>query len=298
MNADDIALGIDIGGTWVKAVALTRGGSVAGERSMPTGDADDGSWRQRVHDLCDEMRVAFPQVCTAGVCAPGVAAADSRSIAMLPARLRGIEGLGWGDFLGLPTAVLNDAQAALVGEARLGAARGTRDVVMLTLGTGVGGAVLADGRLLRGHRGRAGHLGHVSLDPCGKPDIVGTPGSLEDAIGDCTVAQRSGHRFSTTKDLVVAAQAGDVEAARVWREAIRALAAALAGFINAFDPELIVLGGGVVAAGDALFAPLRADLKCFEWLVAGEPVRLVPAKLGARAGALGAAQHAFDIFSS
>src|SRR5206468_1632362 len=101
-----------------------------------------------------------------GLCAPGLAARDERSIAWMQGRMAAIQRVDWTALLASPTPVpvLNDAHAALVGEAWLGAARGARDVVLLTLGTGIGGAILADGKLLRGHIGRAGHLGHVTVN--------------------------------------------------------------------------------------------------------------------------------------
>ncbi|NIP92572.1 MAG: ROK family protein, partial [Akkermansiaceae bacterium] len=98
-----------------------------------------------------------------------------------------LEGLEWPEALGRRAAVLNDAHAALMGEIWQGAAAGVRDVILLTLGTGVGGAIVTDGRLLRGHTGKGGHLGHVSLDFLGKPDICGIPGALEDMIGNHNV---------------------------------------------------------------------------------------------------------------
>src|SRR5207249_2187105 len=123
----------------------------------------------------------------------GLPARDGRSIASMPGRLAGLEGLNWQQWLGLakPVPVFNDAQAALLGEVWLGAAKGAANAVLLTLGTGVGGAAMVDGRVLRGHLGRAGHLGHVALDPDGPGDIVNTPGSLEDAIGEHTLTVRS-----------------------------------------------------------------------------------------------------------
>jgi glucokinase len=190
--------------------------------------------------------------------------------------------------------VLNDAQAALVGETWCGAARGSRNALMLTLGTGVGGAAMVDGRILRGHIGRAGHLGHVSLDPSGALDIVNTPGSLEDAVGDCTVERRSAGRFSSTAALVAAASGGDREARLVWQSSVRALAAAVASLVNVLDPEVVVIGGGIARSGPALFVPLRRHLARFEWRPAGRRVRVVAARLGERAGAFGAARHAMN----
>jgi len=209
----------------------------------------------------------------------------------MPGRLAGLEGLDWQQFLDRaePVPVLNDARAALLGENWLGAAKGYTNVLLLTLGTGVGGAVMVDGRILHGHLGRAGHLGHLSLDLTGSKDVVNTPGSLEDAIGDHTLHHRSGGKFHSTAELVAAFRAGDEEARRIWKDSVQALGVALSGFINLFDPELILLGGGIAEAGPALFDPLKTVLDQFEWRPGGSKVRLFKAALGPRAGAAGAA---------
>ena len=180
----------------------------------------------------------------------------------------------------------------MFGESWLGAAKGASNVVLLTLGTGVGGAAMVDGHILHGHLGRAGHLGHVSLNPDGPPDIVNTPGSLEDVIGEHNLATRSGGRFTSTRALVAAFRQGSKEAADIWLRSVRSLAAAIAGFVNVLDPELVVLGGGVADADDALFDPLRTALDKIEWRPRGAQVRLAKATLGRNAGAAGAAYHA------
>lgn len=294
----DYALGLDLGGTNIKALAVTAQGEVLQETSVPTQDRGDDRWRENV-------RLAFREVCSSlgqppariGLAAPGLAQPDQRAILAMPGRLCGIVGLVWADYLGVAhdVPVLNDAQAALLGECWLGAARGNTNALLVTLGTGVGGAVLCDGRLLRGHLGRAGHLGHLSLDPDGELDITGCPGSLEDAIGDCTVEARSGGRFSTTTALVQAHLAGDPQASRVWLRSVKALGAALASFVNLFDPQTIVVGGGIARAGAALFDPLTQHLREFEWKVGAHRTQLVPAVLGERAGAFGAARAALDL---
>ncbi len=189
--------------------------------------------------------------------------------------------------------VLNDAHAAIIGEAWLGAARDRRHVVLLTLGTGVGGAVISDGRLLRGAIGRAGHIGHMSLDPEGAVSITGMPGAIETMIGDCTVASRSNGRFSDTAALVAAHHAGDADATRIWLRSVRALACAIGSCINLFDPEIVVVGGGIAQAGGALFDPLRNELDRIEWRPMGTAVPVVPAQLGEWAGAIGAARNSF-----
>ena len=165
----------------------------------------------------------------------------------------------------------------------------------LTLGTGVGGGAIVDGRLLRGAIGRAGHLGHISLDADGAPDITGAPGSLEDAIGDCTVARRSGGRYATTSDLVADYRNGDREAASIWLRSVKTLAAGIVSLVNVLDPEVVILGGGIVRAGDALLAPLRDWIDRFEWRPTGSRARIVTAALGEMAGAWGAAANALHI---
>ena len=285
-------IGLDLGGTNIKGLALAADGRVLAEETRPTFDRGGTAWRENVRDVCASLRTRSPSAGAAGLCAPGLPTRDERTIAHMPGRLEGIDGFRWDEFLGVPTVVVNDAQAALRGEVWQGAARGEENVIMLTLGTGVGGAAMVDGHVLRGHLGRAGHLGHVSLDPLGPPDIVGTPGSLEDAIGECSLARRSGGKFGSTHELVAAYRAGDAGAARIWLRSLDALAAALVSFINVLDPAVIVLGGGMTEAGDALFVPLEERLRRYEWQPAGQRVRLVPAQLGTRAGAYGAACRA------
>ena len=289
------AIGIDLGGTNIKGIAVTPAGKVLAEVTIPTGDKGTRDWIVNVRRVFNQLRdeVKSPPKWIA-LSAPGLPARNQRSIAFLPVRLRGIEGLEWRKFFKVahPVPVLNDAQAALLGELWQGAARRSRNVLLLTLGTGVGGAAVVDGNLLRGHLGRAGHFGHLSLDPDGPRDITGTPGSLENAIGDCTVSARSGGRFASTSALAAAVTRGDVKAQTIWLASIKALAAGIASLVNALDPEVVVIGGGISRAGPTLFRPLRQHLNQFEWRPGGAKVRVVAARLGDRAGAFGAAWNA------
>lgn len=294
------AVGIDVGGTNLKAVAVAAVGTVLrlDSRATADGTASAADWTRHGRAAVAEFaRLQGRAPAAIGVCAPGLAAADGRSIAHLPGKLAGLAGLDWTTALGQSATVpvLNDAHAAILGEAWVGAARGRTHVVMLTLGTGVGGAVISDGRLLRGHIGRAGHIGHMSLDPDGPVSIVGMPGAIEMMIGDCSVAARSNGRFASTAALVAAHRAGDAEATRIWLRSVRALAFALAGCINLFDPEVIVLGGGIAQAGDALFLPLADEIARIEWRPGGHRVPVVPATLGEWAGAIGAAGQALRV---
>jgi glucokinase len=214
----------------------------------------------------------------------------------MPGRLDGLEGLDWQQHLGRsqPVPVTNDAHASLLAEAWIGAARRVRNVAMLTLGTGVGGALIVDGHLLRGHLGRAGHLGHLCLDLDGAPDIVGTPGSLEDFIGNHNISARTSGRFRSTRELLVAAGAGEPAACAAWHRSIHALACAITSIINVADPELVIVGGGIATAGTQLFGPLAAALEKMEWRPAGHAVRIAPAALDEWSGAIGAARVALN----
>jgi glucokinase len=298
-----IGIGIDLGGTVIKAAAFDMGdGSVVARKTTPTRDGEFArasvpAFADGVAVLVAELRAAFSRpVAAIGISAPGIAGRDHQTIEFLPTKMAGIEGFDWAGHLGLPPdlpfAVLNDAHAALIGEMWTGCARGRRDVIMLTLGTGVGGAVVSDGKLITGTAGRAGHFGHLSLDPDGPPDICGTPGSLEDAIGNHSVTRRSGGRFRSTHELVLALRHGDPEAAGVWGRSVRALGAAIVGLINAFDPEAVVLGGGIATAKSELLTVLAPYLDRHEWRPGGRQATLLFATLSEFAGAAGAVRFA------
>jgi glucokinase len=293
------ALGIDLGGSCVKAVAVEPGGASLGWWQEPFDPARPRHFAEVVGALAQRIATERGGVPPArlGLSAPGLAAADGRSIACMPGRLEGLEGLDWQTFLGSPNPVpvLNDAQAALLGEVWQGAAAGARHVILLTLGTGVGGAAMVDGHLLRGAIGRAGHLGHICVDLNAPADASNTPGSLEYQMGNYSLAERSAGRFTTTEDLVRAHLAGDGFASDVWLKSVRALAAALASFINILDPETVIIGGGVARAGATLFDPLARFLDDYEWRPGGHRARIVPARLGEFAGAMGAAARALDV---
>ena len=292
------AAGIDLGGTQIKGVVVSAEGVVLRRELRGTEDdgSDAGRFANVVRGLADELGRDLPL----GISAPGLAGRDGRSIVSMPGRLRGLENLDWTDFLqrSLAVPVSNDGQAALAGEAWIGAARGLSDAILLTLGTGVGGAILSGGRIVRGHLGRAGHFAHTCLDPQGAPSIAGMPGALECAIGNFNIRERTAGRFDSTHALIAAFRAGEEFAREVWLRSIRALACAIASFVNILDPEAVILGGGIAQAGDALFTPLREELAKVEWRPCGQAVKVLPAALGEWAGAIGAARLAMPETSS
>jgi glucokinase len=296
-----VAIGIDLGGTQIKARALSENGEELAHSTAPTEDGEgDESPRfaQHVKDLVSKLESAAGRnPVVIGISAPGLAAKHGRTIAVMPGRMRGLEGFDWSAWLGQPVPVLNDAHAALLGEVWKGAAQPFDDAILLTLGTGVGGAIWSGGRLIRGAIGRAGHFGHLSLDPAGEKTITGMPGGLENWIGNHNVGARTQGRFATTHALVAGYESGDPFAREVWEKSVRALGCAIASLINIVDPQAVIIGGGVARAGASLFDPLARVLEECEWRPAGERVKILPAKLGEWAGTYGAAWNALQSIS-
>lgn len=295
------AIGIDIGGTRIKGVLIdAETGEVLLRVVSPTNDREDGQWKQAVADTFGQLKaVTDGPLAGVGLSAPGLPSPSNDAIACMPGRLPGLEGLNWSDFLGEPVRVLNDAHAALMAEARFGAAKNVKNALMLTLGTGVGGGLLVNGNLYQGFYQMAGHLGHLSVQADNTQlGITGTPGSLEDAIGNATVARRSAGRYAMTSELIEAYHRQEPLAALVWLTSVRHLAVALAGLANAFSPEVVVLGGGITQADEALFEPLAAFLDLFEWRPAGKKTVIRKAHFEDWAGAIGAAGFAVTLDSA
>ena len=290
------AIGIDLGGTNMKAVLVDEGGAVLREHVEWIGNTPREAWLESLRRLIRDWTEGLERPEVLGVAAPGLIATGTTAVSWMIGDRADLVGLDWAaafpDFE--KVRVVNDAKAALVAEQRMGAAKGELNVMMLTLGTGVGGAAIVDGRLLEGAIGRAGHLGHICLDPAGKRDIVGTPGSLELMIGEGTLAGRSDGRFISTEELVAAFNKGDQEAETIWRRSVRALACGIVSLVNVLDPSLVILGGGIAAADQALLEPLKAEMDRLEWRPLGPGVRIKLAELGSIAGALGAAFHAME----
>lgn len=293
----DYALGIDLGGSKVKLATVTSAGEVVDRRAAPVEEkaGGPGSWSIAVKDLVEqaqtEMGVAARWV---GVAAPGIVQEDRRGFLSLPDPLTGLEGLDWTEHLatGRNTTVLNDAQAALGGEHWLGAAKEVENVVLIHLGAAIGGAFVLEGRLMTGHIVRAGNFGHMCLDPKGAQDSAGTPGSLQLALGEDTLHARSGGHFKTNRSLVKALTEGEENAKKVWDQMMETLSCAVTSLINILDPEVIVFSGSLAAAGDLLLVPVERRLEEIEWRPNDHQVRLVQARLGTHAPAIGAARHA------
>lgn len=285
-------IGIDIGGTRIKGVLL-KGDQVIESVYEPTGEGDafKTAVKKTVEDLAAK---SSEKVHSVVLSAPGIPDEKYESIAVMPGRLPGLEGFLWKNFLGCPTYVLNDAVCALLAEARMGAASGYKNVVMLTLGTGVGGAILIDGKPYQGAFNKAGHWGHTSVESAGFPDITGMPGSIEEAIGNVSVARRSQNRFKDTQELLDGVVDNDPFAQWLWLDSVQKLAVTMSGIGNALSPEVIVLGGGIAHAGEILLIPLRRFMEIYEWRPSGKGSKIITATHSDLAGAVGAACYAKD----
>jgi glucokinase len=299
----EYAIGIDIGGTLIKTVAVSSGGDILYKEIIETRDSSNSQsfniqyWVSSLGEQIEKIKAAMKSdVSCIGIAAPGIVDDKGASIASMPGRLKGLERLVWSDALAQSCCVLviNDAHAALLGEAWIGSATEVQNVAMITLGTGVGGALMMNGKLVRGTIGRAGHIGHICLNPHGIYSICRAPGGLEWYVGDYSIKERSGGKYSSTRELVEDYKRGKQFASSLWLYTVRALACGIVSVINLVDPEAIVLGGGLTEAGEALFDPLSEMLEEFEWRAGGHAVRILKASLGEHGGAIGAARHALQ----
>jgi glucokinase len=307
-----LLLGIDIGGTKLALALGTAEGEVLHRFRRPieasgNPERDVARIAEDARRLLAEAEVPREQVEAIGISAPGPV--DVRSGELVePPNLPGWERVplvAWIEAaLGGPVAIENDANAAALGEWRFGAGRGLRDLVYLTMSTGVGGGLILDGRLYRGHQGNAGELGHILLEPDGERCACGLAGCFEAYAGGASWAKRlravtpadsaaavsaGGVEGVTAKHLVAAALAGDafaVEEFARWREYV---ARGIASIAFAFAPQRIVLGTIAVAAGEELcFAPLRARVRELVWPEIADGLEIVPAALGERLADLAA----------
>jgi glucokinase len=190
---------------------------------------------------------------------------------------------------GVPAALVNDARAFGLAELRLGAGRGASSMVGLTLGTGVGGVLAIEGRIHQGHDGTAGEIGHQTIDPDGPWCGCGNRGCLEAFTRADQIAAACG--TETAEDAVRAARGGDARAIAGLRDIGRYLGIGIANMIVVVSPDRIVLGGGVSAAGELLFEPIRAEVARRVRTTSIDAVTIVAAELGTWAGAIGAAVH-------
>lgn len=277
----------------IKGVLLREDGQILKKLVRSTQDdgmTEDFTWGEEIRRIVQELKASSNEEMPIGICAPGLPDPSHQWVAYMPGRLAGLENFHWGPFLREKIVrVLNDANAAGLAEYHFGAGQGHRNLILLTLGTGVGGAIIIDGNLYKGWLNRAGHLGHISQHPFGPAGIVHLPGTLEMAIGNATIQQRSKGKFNSTESLVKAYQRGDHWATLVWLDSVKGLAIGMSSLVNILSPELFILSGGITQAGKNLFHPLKEFMDLYEWKPGRLSTPIVPAHFEAHAGAVGAA---------
>ena len=308
MSAPLVA-GIDVGGTKVLGVALDPADptAVVAEARVPTPDG-----AAALLDAITGVVRALGDVREIGSVGVGIAGlVDRRGVLRVGPNLPGLRGVHVAEEmearLGLPIRVDNDATCATWGEHVAGAARGVRDAVLVTLGTGIGSGMIADGELVRGAHGFGGEAGHMVVDPHGPPCPCGRRGCWErfasgSGLGFLGREAALAHRFSRGvalaggaeevrgEHVTLAASEGDADALAIVDHFAEWVALGIGNLLALLDSSLVVIGGGLVEAGDLLLEPVRAALP--DSMMAAEErtdVHVVAAELGERAGAIGAA---------
>jgi glucokinase len=287
-------LGIDVGGTNSKLAVVEGAGdqpTLLATATIPTGAGDPGEVVGRLGAAGARLAAEHGPVAAAGAGVPGLFDEASGRIVLLPNLPAAWTGRPFRDplagLLGVPVALINDARAFTLAESRMGAAAGCPTVVCLTLGTGVGGGVVIDGRLRYGPHGRAGEVGHQVIDPNGPRCGCGNRGCVEAFAAGAALSRLGGQ--DSPQAVFRAAEAGDELAAAAVQAVVWRLAAGIANLVTVLWPERVVVGGGVAAAGERLLGPLRAAVADATPLVDPASYEIVPAALGPAAGAIGAA---------
>ena len=289
-----VAIGLDVGGTKILSGLVDRDGSILAEHEVPSPDGSEegvlAALDSAVDALLDERVAAIGYGIPANLERGTGRILRAMNLPLddvdLAARSR--------ERFGLPVGVENDASAATLAEWRRGVGRGTQNLVMLTLGTGVGGGIVIDGRLFRGWA----ELGHIVVQEAGELCTCGGHGHLEvlasGSAGD-RIAQELWGADADAHALVDRAEAGDTAARAALARIGRSLGAAIASLVNVLDPELVVVGGGFgAAAGDFVLEPAREAARADAIFPANRALRIVAAELGSDAGLVGAGLVAFE----
>ncbi|MGB7273916.1 MAG: ROK family protein [Geitlerinemataceae cyanobacterium] len=296
-NTPHQVIGIDLGGTAIKLGRFDRAGNCLQTFTVQTPqpatpEATIATIIEAIHQLDADRE------CTAiGIGTPGPVDPAAR-IAKIAINLDNWHDVPLADAIEAKTqrrvTLANDANCAGLGEAWLGASRHVQNSIVLTLGTGVGGAVILDGKLFVGHRGGAGELGLITLNPDGPPCNSGNSGSLEQYVSVRAIRRETG----LEPDILAAkAHDGDAEAIAFWQKYGRLLGAGLASSVYILTPEAIVIGGGVSAAADLFFPTTWDQIERRVMPTSREGLQLLVAELGNRAGMVGAAKLALERFS-
>jgi len=303
-------IGLDLGGTNIKAVLLeTTSLRILDQRTIPTRASEGASRVVENMALAAEALIESAGRSGAKVMALGVGAAGlvDRGVVRNSPNLPGWQGAVPLKRLlekrlskhRLQITIENDANAFVVAEQRLGAAKGLDNVIGLTLGTGVGGGIIIDGRLYRGARGGAGEIGHMVIKHDGPKCKCGNQGCLESLIGAQAIINRYNdlrfrshlkiEKYIDVEELAKRAKKGDPHAQQAFTETAIILGAGLSNLINIFNPQAVIIGGGVAQAGNLILKPAIEEMKKRAMPYNRKNVTILRAKLGPLSGAIGSA---------
>ncbi len=323
MKADGCSppvIAVDLGGTKIAAGIVSAGCEILAREYCPT-LADEGIEAiiervvSAVGRLISRQGMGLSQVCCISVAACGAIDSETGVIAFSP-NLPGCRDIPLRDMLrdrlGVKTMLINDANAAAWGEHHLGAGKGVNNLVCLTVGTGIGGAIIIDGRLYTGSSGSAGEIGHMVIEANGAKCRCGNTGCLEALASGTAIAREAAAHVArgepsslseivagrlediTAEKVAFAAREGDSLARSIINQAATYLGVGMVNLVNIFNPEMIVVGGGVAGMGDMLLDPARRVVRERAFLVSAEAVSIVSSQLGSDAGMLGAAIFALQ----
>lgn len=303
---EKVVAGIDIGGTKIALALENQAGVRVAARRLPT-EVERGPEKilARVALAIDEMLAETNAELTAvGIGCPGPIDIE-RGLALSPTNLP-----DWIDFplvatienkFGVPAVLDNDANAAALGECAYGAGRGFRDLLYVTISTGIGGAIICNGRIHHGVGASAGEVGHTIVKPDGRLCLCGARGCLETIASGLSIARRMKENLAarnggnvenyadvTAETVVEAVNNGDAAAGEIWNETIKYLGIGIGNAITVIAPEAVVIGGGVSAAGELLLTPLRREIGKNVTMLPIEKVEILKASLGSESGVCGA----------
>ncbi|WP_254625894.1 ROK family protein [Nostoc sp. TCL240-02] len=290
-------IGIDVGGTAIKLGRFTADGTCLQSLTMAAPQPTTPEAVLAV--LVDAIAQIDPnnETFAIGVGTPGPSDAAGR-IAKIAINLPGWIDVPLADWLeaktGKPTAIANDANCALLGEAWLGAGRQFQNLILLTLGTGVGGAIILDGKLFIGHQGAAGELGLISLNPNGPICNSGNQGSLEQHASATAIRRRT---LKEPIELGVLAQQGEAAALTFWQDYGKDLGIGLTSLIYVLTPQAIVIGGGISGSFEFFLPAVKAEIEKRVQALSRDGLQILPAELGNFAGIVGAARLALQHYS-
>jgi glucokinase len=312
-EAEKPVLAVDLGGTKIIA-AIISSKVVAKEYQLTLADEGPQSVIKRILSMIDHLlglRNLNPsQLDSIGIAAAGAIDAEKGLVTLSP-NLPGWCDIPLRDLVrekyGVNTFLLNDTTAAVLGEHHFGAGKGVNNLVMLTVGTGIGGGIIINGELYSGPSGSAGEIGHMTIDINGPKCSCGNIGCLERLVSGKAVAEEAIRRLSqgaksslteiagdkirsiTAEKVSLAAQNGDSLAREVISKAATYLGIGLVNLVNIFNPEMIIIGGGLAKMGDLLLEPARRAVGERAFQLSARLVQIVPAQLGDDAAVLGAA---------